>query len=31
MALDLGFKFVASGPLVISSYNANEAIDLIID
>src|SRR5699024_8955239 len=31
MALDLVFKFVASGPLVISSYNANEAIDLIID
>ena len=31
IALNLGFQFVASGPLVRSSYNANEATDLIVD
>ncbi len=30
IALDMGFEFVASGPLVRSSYNANEATDLIV-
>jgi|SRR5699024_1896931 len=30
IALDLGFEFVASGPLVRSSYNANEATKLIV-
>lgn len=30
IALDLGFKFVASGPLVRSSYNAHEATELIV-